>query len=160
MYEKWKDTDNFYENVPASHFVACPEDIWQPVHHGEDEWGEQEVKGNTRLQEFLEDLSRRLVDILDHKFCVFCVTMMTVWALFMDDLIVGVPMSREVDYACAWTTLIFLLLFLIEQALRSWAQYAPRTQPHVSPRLPPLTRPSCCTCRPHASRLAGAKSTF
>ena len=84
-YEQ-KLTENIYANLGAAHFVACPEDIWQPLSKDEQEFGEQEIKGKTRRQEFIAELRLRTAYVLDHKFCVLVVTFMTMWALFMDDL--------------------------------------------------------------------------
>ena len=51
---------------------------------------------------------------------VFLVTFMTMWALFMDDL--SLFMHKVVDEYFAVVTLVFLLIFLVEQTLRSLAQ--------------------------------------
>ena len=47
------------------------------------------VQGKTRHEEFVEDMKRRTIYVLDHKALVVIVTCMTMWALFMDDLQVG-----------------------------------------------------------------------
>ena len=42
-------------------------------------------QGTTRHEEFVQELRRRTVAILDHKATGILVTFMTLWALFMDD---------------------------------------------------------------------------
>ena len=42
-YERRK-TENIYTHLEPAQFVACPEDIWQPLHQGQEEGGAADVK--------------------------------------------------------------------------------------------------------------------
>ena len=44
------------------------------------------AQGRSRHAEFLDDLRKRTIVVLDHKAAVILVTFMTMWALYMDDL--------------------------------------------------------------------------
>ena len=76
----------------------------------------------TRHEEFIEDVTQRVIYVLDHKFSVIIVTFMTMWALFMDDMQYGFSMPKDVDVPFAWVTLVFLVVFCVEQLARSIAQ--------------------------------------
>jgi hypothetical protein len=78
-------------------------------------------QARTRRSEMLEELARRVMYVLDHRLCVTMVTIMTAWALFVEDLQFAVPLHKKVDRPFAIVTLIFFILFMIEQTLRSWA---------------------------------------
>ena len=42
-YER-KAHENIYAVLEPAQFVACPEDLWQPLNKGEEEHGEQNIK--------------------------------------------------------------------------------------------------------------------
>lgn len=146
-YER-RNFENIYALLEPARFVACPEDIWQPLNKGEKEQGEEEIKGRSRNDELIDDLKLKISVFLDNRAVVSWVTVMTCWALFMDDLQLALPMIKDVDEPFASAreaqclslrlaarmsrnlcrrcnavvTLTFLTLFSIEQILRSFAQ--------------------------------------
>ena len=47
---EFKLTENIYRALEPAQFVACPEDIWQPLKTADDEFGVQEIKVRTSRQ--------------------------------------------------------------------------------------------------------------
>jgi hypothetical protein len=113
-----------YASLDPALFVACQEDIWQPLPKTQGDTGEHELKLKSRREEFLEDLQLRTNAILDHKFASVIVFFMTVWALFIEDLEFGIPLPKIYDQLFAWFTLLFFLLFTVEWLARSIAQFS------------------------------------
>ena len=61
--------------------------------------------------------------MLDHNISLLVVFIMTFWALFAEDIQLAVPIKKAVDIPFAYVQLIFLIIFSIEQLVRSFAQY-------------------------------------
>jgi len=116
-------TENIYASLEEAAFVPCPEDIWQPAQRSAAEKEVVEVKGSTARQQAWKVVQRRAVYAIDHKLAVTIIFLMTCWALFMDDVQLGVPMPKTVDIPFAYVTLVFLILFTIEQVVRSVVQF-------------------------------------
>ena len=80
-------------------------------------------QAKTQRQLFLEQVKKHVIVALDHRLTVFLVFFMTIWALFVDDMAIAVPLDKSVDAPIGYTTLVFLILFAIEQIARSIVQY-------------------------------------
>ena len=116
--------DGGYTTLPPAAFVACPEDIWRPVKNEDEDDGLVEVKAKTQAQIAVEQLKKRISLVLDSRYMVGLVTVMTVWALFIEDLLIGIPeVHKSADEACGYITLLFLIIFMVEWVARSFAQY-------------------------------------
>ena len=145
---------NVYQELPPAKFIACTDDIWVPQSKGEGDDEGVVVVAKTPFQIMLGHLQTRTVAVLDAKLTVLLVFVMTLWALFMDDFAISIPMDKAVDVPFAYVTLIFLVLFAIEQFTRSLAQYneycarQPRLHGVVPP--PPLLQPGLFARRLHA----------
>jgi len=119
-----KKAKNIYKELPPANFIPCQEDIWQPLPDTADADGEQEIKVKTRNQLMLEALRKHILAILDHKFTMLLVAIMTFWALFVEDFIIAINMDKSVDVGIAYVTLVFFALFCFEQFFRSIVEYS------------------------------------
>jgi len=116
-------TENIYAALEEAAFVPCPEDIWQPAQKSADAKEVVEVAKSTARQQAFKVVQRRALYAIDHKLSVGLIFLMTCWALFMDDVQLGVPMPKSVDIPFAYVTLVFLLIFASEQVTRSIVQF-------------------------------------
>jgi len=116
-------TVNHYSLVPASKFIACAEDIWVPAAEDEDQTTMTQIKVRSPFQKFLDRVQLRTIYVLDHNISLAAVFLMTFWALFADDVMLGAPLPKQgVDVRFAQITLVFLVIFAIEQTARSIVQ--------------------------------------
>jgi len=123
IYETDATGVNIYSHVPDAKYVACPEDIWQPEASAEDEDALTVVKTKSKTQIALDKAKLKAVYVLDHNVSLVVVFIMTFWALFAEDLMLSVPLEKTVDEPFALVSLVFLVIFSIEQIARSIAQY-------------------------------------
>jgi len=111
---------NVYKNVPPSKFIACAEDIWlakklEPV--VENDLGPAKQNVRQRADAIFR---RKALEVLDHVVFQIFFAFATVWALFIDDLIYGFELPKTVDKPFAWISMIFLILFGLEQLVRTY----------------------------------------
>mmetsp|Transcript_30840 Transcript_30840/g.80463 ORF Transcript_30840/g.80463 Transcript_30840/m.80463 type:complete len:795 (-) Transcript_30840:473-2857(-) len=118
-----KDDVNIYSHVPSAEFISCPEDIWAPKMLEEIDDGAAVVRVKTRTEIMLQRLRVSTIFVLDHNLTLFFVFLMTFWALFADDLALGIPLAKDVDVPFAWVTLVFFIVFCLEQVARSIVLY-------------------------------------
>ena len=146
--------ENIYEQLEPAKYIACQEDIWRPADKVEEEGGVAEIKMKSAFTLAVERLQARCTRVLDHKLMLLLVFLMTVWALFVDDILYAWPLSKSLDKPAAIVTAIFFGIFNLEWIARSFAQYSecvPRKQQPQQPGT--LTTTTSSTCPSHASTL-------
>ena len=131
IYEKKREGDTeteeiigMFHQVPPPTFVNCStDDFWVPKFDDNDDDAVEEVREKTWQEKLIEELKVKALHVLDHNFALLLVFVGTFWALFAEDMALGVPLDKEVDKPFAWTTLCFLIFFALEQLCRSVVQY-------------------------------------
>ena len=143
--------ENIYEQLEPAKYIACQEDIWRPADKVEEEGGVAEIKMKSAFTLAVERLQARCTRVLDHKLMLLLVFLMTVWALFVDDILYAWPLSKSLDKPAAIVTAIFFGIFNLEWIARSFAQYSECVPSNRSRSSSRTTTTS--TCPSHTSTL-------
>lgn len=122
--ETIKKETNIYAQLSNPCFSNGHDSAWHAVQDEHEEDTGVEVKVQSSREKMFKRLQQRVVELLDHRFTVFFVFFMTIWALFVEDIQIATPLDKRVDVPFAWITLIFLVLFFVEQIMRSVVQYS------------------------------------
>jgi class 3 adenylate cyclase len=124
---------NRYEAVPQPNFVTNVHDIWRPdqralAHNSRasliDQWQRQSVlaRARVRRRRFVHYLKPKVVQLLDHPLTFLLFFLLTFWALFMEDIRIASDFPKHVDRGFGCTSFVFMLIFFLEWAIRSWAE--------------------------------------
>ena len=123
--------ENHYATLKPAAYVACPVDIWLPT-ADEDNRSQDTAVTTSSHSIIFRKVQKRANIILDNRLTVLVVFIMTLWALFIEDVALAVPLDKAVDVYFAWFTLVFLMLFFVEQVARSIFQYEEYCAPQFS----------------------------
>jgi len=74
-------------------------------------------------QKAKEAFRKRALEVLDHTGFQLIFAVATIWALFIDDITIAANWPKEVDLPFAWVSFIFLILFVIDQLVRTWLDW-------------------------------------
>jgi len=117
-----------YSSVPPATFILCTEDIWlpkkeTPVDAHMAAVVSRRAEQKKRRAALIAKIKSPIVKVLDHPFTLLLFTVMTVWALFLEEIRIAANLDKSVDPIFASISLTFMCVFLLEWIVRSAAQY-------------------------------------
>ena len=94
--ETIKKETNIYAQLSNPCFSNGSHDsAWHAVQDEHEEDTGVEVKVQSSREKMFKRLQQRVVELLDHRFTVFFVFFMTIWALFVEDIQIATPLDKR-----------------------------------------------------------------